>query len=169
MTSLTVRPATLADLEQITEIYNHYIRTSAITFDIEPVTPTERTGWFREHTAAPRYLLFVADEGGRIRGYAGTGQFRGKAAYDTTAETTIYCAPTATGQGIGRLLYATLFEALRGADLQRLVAGITLPNDASLELHRRFGFREVGVFSENGRKFDRYWDVLWMERPLLLE
>jgi phosphinothricin acetyltransferase len=163
-----VRPAARADLVRITEIYNHYILTTAITFDIDPVTPAERAGWFREHTAGPRYRLLVAEEGGRIRGFAGTGRFRVKAAYDTTAETTIYCAPDATGQGIGRLLYETLFDALRGADLRRLVAGITLPNDASLKLHRRFGFREVGVFSENGRKFDRYWDVLWMERPLLL-
>ena len=66
------------------------------------------------------------------------------------------------------MMYQRLFDALRNEDLRRLVAGITIPNQASIALHRRFGFTEVGVFSENGRKFDRYWDVLWMERSLLL-
>ncbi|HKN01030.1 MAG TPA: GNAT family N-acetyltransferase [Candidatus Binataceae bacterium] len=169
MPNLSVRPATRDDLAQITAIYNHYILTTPITFDIDPVTPEQRVPWFREHTEGPRYQLLVAEEDGHVCGYAGTGRFRNKAAYDTTAETTIYCAPDTIGRGIGRLMYQALFDALRGADLKRLVAGITVPNDASVALHRRFGFRDVGVFSENGRKFDRYWDVLWMERPLVLE
>jgi phosphinothricin acetyltransferase len=169
MPDLVVRPAVRDDLAQITDIYNHYVLNTPITFDIEPSTTEQRVGWFREHTAAPRYQLLVAEERGRIVGYAGTGRFRDKAAYDTTAETTIYCAPDAIGKGIGRMMYEALFDALRGADLRRLVAGITVPNDASVRLHRAFGFKEVGTFSENGRKFDRYWDVLWMERALLVE
>ncbi|MGO9602884.1 MAG: N-acetyltransferase family protein [Candidatus Binataceae bacterium] len=169
MPNLNVRPAIRDDLAQITAIYNHYILTTPISFDIEPVTPEQRVPWFHEHTDGPRYQLFVAEEDGHVRGYAGTGRFRAKAAYDTTAEMTIYCAPDVTGRGIGRLMYQVLFDALRGADLNRLVAGITVPNDASVALHRRFGFKDVGVFTENGRKFDRYWDVLWMERPLVLD
>ncbi len=168
MSNLIVRPAERADLPQMTEIYNHYILTTPITFDIDVVTPDQRVGWFEEHTHGPRYQLLVAQENDRIVGYAGTGRFRDRAAYDTTAETTIYCAPDATGRGIGRTMYRTLFDALRGADLRRLVAGITIPNDPSVKLHRQFGFREVGVFSDVGRKFGRYWDVLWMERPLVL-
>jgi len=73
-----------------------------------------------------------------------------------------------TGRGIGTILYKVLFDALRNEDIHRIMAGITLPNDASVKIHRRFGFTEVGVFSECGRKFDRYWDVVWMQRPLLL-
>jgi phosphinothricin acetyltransferase len=165
----TVRPATRADLARMTEIYNHYVRTTPITFDIEPVTEEQREPWFHEHTEPPRYRLFVAEDGGRIAGFAGTGRFRARAAYETSAEATIYCAPEATGRGVGAALYAALFEALRGADLNRLVAGITLLNDASVALHRRFGFRDIGVFTEVGRKFGSYWDVLWMERPLRLE
>lgn len=169
MSTIVIRPAIRADLPQITAIYNHYVLHTAITFDLEPVRPEQRMGWFDEHTEAARYQLFVTEDGGRILGYAGTGRFRSKAAYDTTAEVTIYCAPDATGRGIGRMLYQRLFDALRDADLRRLVAGITVPNEASIALHRRFGFSDVGVFSENGRKFDRYWDVLWMERPLVVE
>jgi phosphinothricin acetyltransferase len=165
----TVRPSTRADLARLTEIYNHYILTTPITFDIDPMTEEQRAPWFHEHTQPPRYRLLVAEDGGRVVGFAGTGRFRNKAAYDTSAETTIYCAPEATGLGVGTALYMALLAALRGVDLNRLVAGITIPNDASVALHRRFGFRDIGVFTEVGRKFGRYWDVLWMERPLRLQ
>jgi phosphinothricin acetyltransferase len=99
-----------------------------------------------------------------VVGYAGTTRFRPKAAYDTTVEMTIYCAPEAVGRGIGTLLYEKLFEALREEDIHRYVAGYALPNSATAALHERFGFKVVGVFSENGRKFGKYWDVCWTER-----
>jgi len=79
-------------------------------------------------------------------------------------ETTIYCAPEAVGKGIGNRLYAALFEALWGEDIHRYVAGYALPNPATAALHERFGFKVVGVFSENGRNFGKYWDVCWTER-----
>ncbi|HYL58227.1 MAG TPA: GNAT family N-acetyltransferase [Candidatus Acidoferrales bacterium] len=168
MASVTIREATREDLRPITEIYNYYIVNTPITFDLAPVTAEARAGWFKEHTSTPRHRLLVAEEAGRVIGYAGTGQFRDKAAYDTSVEMTIYCANEATGRGVGAMLYAALLDALKDADVHRLLAGITLPNDASIKLHRRFGFTDVGVFSECGRKFDRYWDVVWMERPLRL-
>jgi phosphinothricin acetyltransferase len=90
------------------------------------------------------------------------------AQFAATVETTIYCGPEATGKGIGRRLYAALFAAIAGEDIRRILAGYALPNPASAALHERFGFRLVGVFSENGRKFGRYWDVAWTERPLRL-
>jgi phosphinothricin acetyltransferase len=165
---IIVRPAVPADLGRIVEIYNHYVIHTPITFTIEPVTVETFTDWFREHTAGGRHQLFVADYAGRVLGFAGTGRFRDRAAYDTTAEVTVYCAPDATGRGLGAMMYRVLFDAIKDADLRRLVAGITLPNDASVALHTRYGFKNVGAFSENGRKFDKYWDVLWMERPLRL-
>jgi len=168
MAETVIRPATRGDLARLTEIYNHYVRTTAITFDVTPFTVEEREAWFDEHSDGRRYRLFVADEGGRVAGFAGTGRYRTRAAYDTTAEATIYCAPEATGHGIGALLYGALFAALEHEDINRIVGGITLPNDASVALHRRFGFTDVGSFTQNGRKFGRYWDVLWMERPLRL-
>jgi phosphinothricin acetyltransferase len=162
----TIRPATLGDLPRLTEIYNHYVLTTPITFDLEPFTPEQRVPWFEEHTAGGRHQLVVAEEDARVVGLACTGQFRVKRAYDTTVETTIYCAPEATGHGIGTALYSELFKVLANEDINRFVAAITLPNDASIALHKRFGFRQVGVFSENGRKFGRYWDVAWLERPM---
>jgi phosphinothricin acetyltransferase len=168
MALVAIREAKRSDLPGITEIYNYYIVNTPITFDVTPVTPEDRSGWFEEYTSTPRHRLFVAEEAGKIIGYAGTGRFRDKAAYDTSVETTIYCAQEATGRGVGAMLYAALFDALKDADIHRLLAGITLPNDASIKLHRRFGFTDVGVFNECGRKFERYWDVVWTERPLRL-
>jgi phosphinothricin acetyltransferase len=161
-----VRAARLADLERLTAIYNRYVVDGAITFDIDPVTADQWTGWYEEHTTGAGHRLVVAEDAGTIVGYAGTGPFRAKRAYDTTVETTIYVDPGAHGRGIGRALYTALFEVLAGEDVHRAVAGVTLPNPASLALHERFGFREVGVFRENGRKLGRYWDVMWLERAL---
>jgi phosphinothricin acetyltransferase len=166
MADLSVRPATLGDLERLTAIYNHYVGEGAITFDIDPFTPEERRSWYAAHTTGAGHRLLVAEDGGGLLGYAGTGPFRAKRAYDTTVETTIYIVPDACGRGVGHALYAALFAALEGEDVHRAVAGVTLPNPASIALHRRFGFREVGVFRENGRKHGRYWDVMWLEKDL---
>jgi phosphinothricin acetyltransferase len=165
---LTLRTATSEDLQQITDIYNYYVIHTPITFDIEPYTAEQRTPWFQQFSTEGRYRLFVAEQDSRILGYAGTTRFRPKSAYETTVETTVYCAPDVVAKGIGRSLYAALFSALAQEDIHRIVAGYALPNPASAALHAHFGFKPIGVFSENGRKFNRYWDVAWMERPLHL-
>jgi phosphinothricin acetyltransferase len=166
MADILLRPAAPGDLPRITEIYNHYVINTPVTFDIAPYTPETRLPWFQQFAVTGRHRLVVAEEGGVVLGYAGTTRFRPKAAYDTTVETTIYCAPEATGKGLGSRLYIALFEAIANEDINRIVAGFTLPNTASQTLHERMGFKPVGVYSEVGRKFGRYWDVAWMERPL---
>jgi phosphinothricin acetyltransferase len=166
MDQVAVRPGRDEDVPALTELYNHYVVNTAITFDIEPFTLAERADWFAHYRLAGPYRLYVAAIGDTVVGYATSSPFRQKAAYATTVETSVYCHPDFTGRGIGSALYAALFEGLSGEDLRRAGAGITLPNDGSLALHRRFGFREVGVHTEVGRKLGRYWDVLLMERPL---
>ncbi len=167
MADVKIRPAARDDLPRLTDIYNYYIINTPITFDLEPVTVEQRSGWFEEHTGSKRHRMLVAEDAGRVVvGYACTGPFRNKAAYDTSVETSIYCAHDVKGRGIGTILYRALFDALKNEDINRLLGGITLPNEASIKLHRKFGFTDVGVFTECGRKFDRYWDVVWMERPL---
>jgi phosphinothricin acetyltransferase len=170
MPEVTIRPVTRDDLPRMNEIYNHYIINTPITFETEPVTvgTESRLKWFTEHTAGKRYRMFVAEDAGTIAGYACTGPFRERAAYITSVEATIYLAHDVKRRGIGTALYRVLFDAVKNEDINRLVAGITLPNEASVAIHRKFGFEPVGVFSENGRKFDKYWDVAWMERPLRL-
>ena len=162
-----VRPAVDTDLPALTEIYNHYVVHTPITFDVRPFQPEERRQWFADH-AGGRYRLIVAEEEGGLVGYASTSRFRAKPGYDTTVESSVYCRADTLGRGIGTLLYRRLFEAIAGEDIRQIVAGVALPNPASIALHERVGFRSVGVFSSVGRKFDRYWDVAWFERPLTL-
>ncbi len=108
----------------------------------------------------------AAEGDGALLGYATSSAFRPKAAYATSVEVTVYCAPRAAGRGVGTLLYEALFEALAGEDIHRAYAGIALPNDASVRLHTRFGFRHIGTYTEVGRKFGRYWDVAWYQKDL---
>jgi phosphinothricin acetyltransferase len=161
---MEIREARDGDLAAIVAIYNHYVVHTAITFDLEPYTVDARRDWLAQFRASGRHRLLVAEDGGTLLGYAGTHQFRTKAAYDTTVETTVYCAPEATGRGIGRALYEALFALVEKEDIHSMIAGITLPNDASVALHERFGFRPAGVMHAVGRKFGQYWDVGWYER-----
>jgi phosphinothricin acetyltransferase len=161
---IEVRVATLADLPRLVEIYNHYVLHTPVTFDIEPFTVEQRRSWFDQHRESGRHRLFVAEVSGAVIGYASSHQFRVKAAYDSTVETTVYCDPSFTRRGIGTALYEAMFDALRDEDIASYVAAITLPNEGSLALHARFGFTPIGTLHRVGRKFDAYWDVGWFER-----
>lgn len=159
--SALIRRAVASDVPGITDIYNHYVRETSITFDIEQHTVERRTAWFAQFRETGPYQCFVAEGEGALAGYACSTQFRPKAAYDTTVEVTIYLRHDRHGSGLGSALYGALFDALAGEDIHRAVAGVTLPNPVSIALHEKFGFVHRGSFAEVGRKFDRYWDVAW--------
>jgi len=165
MSGTLVRPAVDQDLSSITDIYNHYVRTSPATFDLEPVSLENRLRWMRGYPGG-RHCLFVAEDAGTITGYATSGKVREKPGYLVSIETTVYVHPEHLGQGIGKSLYGAIFAALKSQDVHRAYAAIVLPNPASIALHERFGFKPAGLFREIGRKFDRYWDVQWFERAL---
>lgn len=167
-TDVQVRAGTEGDLTALTDIYNHYVRETPVTFDINPITPDERRPWLLSHPEDGPHRLLVARSTteDRILGYATSSPFRPKAAYATSVETSIYLAPGAGGRGLGTMLYAALFAALANEDVHRAYAGVTLPNEASIRIHKRFGFRQVGVYEEVGRKFGIYHDVVWMEKRL---
>ncbi len=161
-----VRDAVGADLPVLTSIYNHYVEHSPATFDIEPFTVDTRRAWFHQYAGPGPYRLLVAVDDGEVVGYASSSRFRPKAAYDPSVEVTVYLRPHAIGGGIGSVLYERLFAELRAQPVHRAYAAITQPNPASVALHRRFGFEDVGTMSEVGRKFDQWWDVLMMQRAL---
>lgn len=162
---MEIRPAREGDLEQLNELYNHYVRTSPCTFDLEPITVDARLAWFTEFGDS-RHRLLAAVEGPRVLGYALTRGFRPKQAYETSVETTVYVAHDQQGRGIGRAMYSALFDAIVGEDVHRAYAGITMPNPGSVALHEGFGFKQVAYFTEQGRKFGEYWDVAWFEKEL---
>ncbi|MFJ4715068.1 GNAT family N-acetyltransferase [Streptomyces sp. NPDC088785] len=166
MGDVVIRDGREADLGALTRLYNEYVRTTPITFDTEPFTEEARRPWLHAHPPHGPHRLLVAEDGDRILGYATSSAFRPKAAYSTSVEVTVYCAPDAGGRGIGTRLYEALFEALSGEDVHRAYAGVTQPNEASVRLHTRFGFRPIGTYHEVGRKFGRYHDVAWFEKDL---
>lgn len=161
-----IRPAAEDDLDAINDVYNHYVRETHITFDDEPMTMGARREWFSHYAREGRHRLLVAVDNAVVVGYAASSRFRPKPGYLTSVETSIYLAPDSVGRGIGARLYTALFKTLEGEDVHRAYAGIALPNPASVALHERFGFKRVAHFTEQGRKFGRYWDVVWFERPL---
>ncbi len=162
--SPAIRPAELADVPALTDLYNHYIRTGVATFDIEPMSLEARTAWFSHYTTTGRHRLLVAHHDQVLLGYASTSPFAVKAAYETSVEVSVYLAPNQGGRGIGTALYDALFASVAGEDIHRGYAGITLPNPGSVALHERFGFTPVGIYREVGRKFGVYHDVLRMQR-----
>jgi len=163
--SVTLRRIEQGDLSALLDIYNHYVCETPITFDVEPRTLAQRQEWLDGFAATGRYQCFVAVKEGRPIGWASSHLYKDRAAYDTTVMSSVYLAPDATGQGLGRRLYAVLFDALAAEDIHRAFVGITQPNEASVRLHRAFGFEPVGVYREVGRKFGRYWDVATYLRP----
>jgi len=166
MSELLVRPAVVADVPAMMAIYNHYVETSPATFDVKPVSLENRLAWFEHFGVSGPFRLLVAEQGGEVVGYTGSGRFREKPAYVTSVEMTVYVHPEARGRGVGARMYERLFDVLAAEPIHRAYAGITLPNPASVTLHHRFGFREIGVYDEVGYKLGQYWSVLWLERPM---
>jgi len=163
---LRVRAAAAEDLTAINDIYNHYVKAAHFTFDVEPITIEARREWFAHHDISGRYRVLVAVSDDAVVGFASSSRFRPKPAYETSIETSIYLAPQRVGRGAGSRLYEQLFKRLEAEDIHRGYAGIALPNPESIALHERFGFKRVAHFSEQGRKFGKYWDVAWYEKSL---
>ena len=159
---MLIRPATVSDLPAMAAIYADEVRTGVATFDLEP-RPLDVWEARLASTEAGDHML-VAEQDGEVCGYATSSAYRPKAGYRHTRETTIYLAPRCQGKGIGKTMYDDLLARLATDGIHLALAGIALPNPASLALHRACGFEEVGVMREVGRKFDRWIDVVWLQR-----
>jgi L-amino acid N-acyltransferase YncA len=156
-----------AHLEAIAAIYADAVRSSAATFDLEPPGLDHWAAVLAGADPSTGHLLLVAvGEQGEVLGYAKSGRFKDRGAYATTCETSVYIAASGRGRGVGRALYAELFELLDASQLRLAVAGVAEPNPASTALHLRFGFERVGTFEGVGVKFGRPWDVTWYQRRL---
>ncbi len=158
-----IRAAVGEDFAAITAITNHYITTSSIHFAYEPVSvESVHATWAH---GRDRYPWLVADREGAVIGYAKAGIWRDRAAYQWTTEIGLYVADTARGQGIGRALYIELLAELTRRGFRSVIAGITLPNDPSVALHRAFDFSSVGTIRDAGYKLGAWHDVeLWQKR-----
>lgn len=164
---VSIRFALESDLPKLVRIYNHYIEHTAATFDTRPFAVEERRVWFDAFASDGIHRLLVAEQDGTPLGYASSTKLIARAAYDTSVQTTVYLHPSATGSGIGTLLYTELITQLVNEPrLHRAYGGIALPNESSVSLHEKLGFTLVGTYREVGYKFDKYWDVAWYEKDL---
>lgn len=153
-----IRAATQTDAAQICAIYNHYIETSVISFELTPVS-VEQMVQRIEQIAAIGLPWLVAMDGEQIVGYAYATTWKSRFAYRFSVEITVYLAQQGTAKGVGSALYQALFAILETKQIHAVVACIALPNPHSVALHEKFGMRKVGHFEEVGEKFDRWLDV----------
>jgi L-amino acid N-acyltransferase YncA len=156
--SVTVRPATPDDASAIREIYAPAVRSTPVSFEERVPDPADLV---RRMTAEPRLPWLVAEVGGEVAGYAYATQYRTRPAYRWSAECSVYLAAAHRGQGIGRLLYERLVPEVRELGYVTLLAGITLPNPASVGLHQALGFQPAGVLPAVGFKLGAWHDVSW--------
>lgn len=162
--SIRIRPATEADAADLLAIYRPFVETSVVSF--ETVTPTVEEFSARISKALAGWQWLVAERHGKSAGYAYGSSHRERAAYRWSVEVSAYVHPGQQRRGIGRALYAKLFADLAHKGFCNAYAGVTLPNDASVGLHRNVGFAFIGTFGAVGRKFGRWHDVAWFQRRL---
>jgi phosphinothricin acetyltransferase len=159
-----IRSATEADAPALLAIYRPFVETTAVSF--ETVAPTVEEFAARIATAVAGWQWLIAEREDRCIGYAYGGLHRERSAYRWSAEVSAYVHSSYHRQGVGRALYMKLFDELAQKGYCGAYAGITLPNDGSVALHRSVGFEPVGVFKSVGRKFGKWHDVAWYQRSL---
>ena len=160
-----IRTAMAGDAEAIARIYNHYVASTIVTFEEQAVSIEEMAGRILEIGSAALPWL-VAEQDGRIVGYAYASKWKGRCAYRFSAECTVYLDPDCVGMGYGTKLYERLFAALRERGMHAVIGGVALPNPASVALHEKLGMTKVAHFREVGFKFDKWIDVGYWEVTL---
>jgi L-amino acid N-acyltransferase YncA len=163
--ALQIRAAAAGDAAAVARIYNHYIEHTTISFEEQPVPAAEMAERIAEVTSASLPWL-LAEEAGQVVGYACAGKWKGRCAYRHSVESSAYLDASFTGRGIGTRLYEALLAALRQRSIHVVIAGIALPNAASVALHERQGFAKVAHFREVGYKFGQWLDVGYWQRTL---
>ena len=161
---MDVRQIVIGDAPSVQAIYAPYVTDTTVSFeDVPPdIMEVER----RIAAILPRYPYLVAEEDGRVVGYAYASEHRTRAAYRTSIDVTVYVAPGAQRSGVARRLYSHLLPAAASLGYHAAFAGIALPNQASVGLHEAMGFEPIGIYREVGRKFDAWHDVGWWQRLL---
>ncbi len=156
--ALTIREASVNDARVICDIYNYYIENTVITFETVAISASEMTQRIGEILDAG-FLFYVGECNGKIVGYCYAHTWNPRCAYSTTNEVTIYLDKNETGKGYGFTLYEHLIENIDREKVHVLIAGICIPNESSVRLHEKFGFKQVSCMREIGRKFGQWIDV----------
>lgn len=161
---MNIRQAKTDDASGLLQIYQPIVEDSITSFEV--VAPTTEEFAQRIESTIATHEWLVIEDSTTLAGYAYASPHRAREAYRFTAETSVYVRPSHQGRGIGRRLYSALFESLGRLDFHCAFAGIALPNDASIALHRACGFSEIGTFREVGFKNGAWHDVSWWQRKI---
>lgn len=156
-----IRPVTLEDAGAIVDIYNYFITETTVSFEMRPLSVEEMAGRIRDISADFPYFVYEEDD--RVLGYCYAHQWKERAAYSKTLETTVYLHKDATHRGIGSLMVRHLVDLCRAQGYHALIACITEGNEASVRMHEKIGFRKVAEYSQVGRKFGKWLGVVDME------
>ncbi len=159
---LAIRPATERDIERITDIYNEAIQNTTATFDTETKSAQDRMKWFQDHDQS--HPVIVAEIGDKVVGYASLTKWSERAAYDGTAEVSVYIDRNNRGKGIGKQLLEVLTLEGEKAGLHNLISRITEGNLSSIHIHEQLGFEHIGVMRQAGKKFGKLLDVHLMQK-----
>jgi len=154
------------DVEKITDIYNHYITDTIITFEEERILPAVMAARIKKVTTDNLPWFVAEDDSGSVVGYAYATKWRERFAYRYSVEVTVYLAVNAIKNGMGSRLYETLFSELKTRNIHTVIGGITLPNEASIALHEKFGMKKSAHFKEVGFKFKQWLDVGYWQGEL---
>jgi L-amino acid N-acyltransferase YncA len=160
-----IRAAAAADAAAIARIYNQYVADTIVTFEEDPVAADDMASRIRDIQSAS-LPWFVAERNGEVVGYAYAGKWKARRGYRIAVEVTVYVDTASGGIGIGSGLYTKLLAELKSIGIHTAMGGIALPNDASIKLHEKFGFRKVAHFKENGIKFGKLIDVAYWQLML---
>jgi phosphinothricin acetyltransferase len=161
-----IRYVTTEDAARLAAIYNPLVRETAVSFELEPVSPAEMARRVESVARTHPWIVIEEEIDGPILGYAYAAPHRDRPAYRWSVETTVYVDAGHRGQGLGKTLYTALLDLATSWGYATALAGIALPNPASVALHASVGFTQVGVFPRAGFKFDEWHDVGWWYRPL---
>lgn len=156
-----IRPAEKKDAAQLCEIYNHYVRNTVITFELEEKNEEDFINEISE--LSDKYPYQVAVQNDKVLGYAYANAWKQRTAYQHTVESSIYMNPEFTSRGIGYHLYLNLVSQLKKQGIHSVIAGISLPNVTSVRLHEKIGFHKVAHFREVGNKFNKWIDIGYWE------
>jgi len=161
---MEIRLATVGDADAIRSIYNHEVLTSTVTFDLRPRTLAEQQEWLEARSGAHAVIVAVTD--GQIVGFASLSPYRDRPAYSTSVEESVYVRGDQRGTGVGRALLEELMKLATQHGFHTVLARIVGGHEASIALHEAVGFDIVGTEREVGRKFNRWLDVVVMQRLL---
>ncbi|HEM5154842.1 TPA: N-acetyltransferase [Streptococcus suis] len=162
---INIRSAQIEDAAGLVAIYAPYVEDTAITFETQVPTVSEFAS--RIEKTLRKFPYLVAEEEGRIVGYAYASTYYARAAYDWTVELSVYIKQEARGKRIGTLLYNALERELTARGFKNFLACIALPNPASIALHEKRGYEQVAHFKKVGYKFDTWHDIVWLQKSLV--